>query len=532
MNTGLRAVIHTARPLSNAMLQHKMISKLGVNIGWGSWIREPNLINFFNALNTNNDALQGLDDVKRNPSIMYLVTIPKIKPHTYLNLSKAEALIFIIFNMINDIVINLKLRITDRKAPLKTNFTADTISKLHDLSITFTNLDSYSKAIRYAIKVCFLTYVKKFCLINKRSALKSFKDMIKTECIKEMLNPYTYTRITDSDVMRENNEDISQFIRLFYRIALKRIKRQGDPKNEIIKENEIKSKKDEIEQVCKAHEFSSKTASGEIKRLPKGLRQIFSTHFTVDNDLRRFDFMYSSDNITSDLEKIEVGLQLMERGKTFKKDFKGQHRTFETSSKRAITVYFPIPDDINHKEYFYSTAVIHTARPLSNLMLQRKMMSALGLSIGWGGMTNEANLTRFLDSFDSYDFCIDDINDIKRNPSIIYLVTIPKIKPHKYLNLSKAEALIFITYNIICDSVTNLKLQMSNPNTPLKANFTAETISKVNNLSLRFSASFRNNLNSSFTSLNLYYGVIKHAAHVCITNIIHEGRLPSNATKD
>jgi len=175
-----RAVIHTARPLSNAMLQHKMISKLGLNIiGWGGLMNERNLINFFDALNTNNDALQGFDDVKRNPSIMYLVTIPKIKPHTYLNLSKAEALIFIIFNMINDIVINLELRITNRKAPLKTNFTTDTISKLHNLSITFTNLDSYSKAIIYATKVC---------LINKRpersSWIKSFKDMVKTECIK------------------------------------------------------------------------------------------------------------------------------------------------------------------------------------------------------------------------------------------------------------------------------------------------------------------------------------------------------------
>jgi len=335
--------------------------------------------------------------------------------------------------------------------------------------------------------------------------------------------------------MRENvnKEDVNQFIRLFYRIALKRIKRQGDPKNEIIKENEIKSKKDEIEQVCKAHEFSSKTASGKIKRLPKCLDQFFSTvDLPSPNDLRRFDFMYSSDNITSDLEKIEVGLQLMERGKTFKKDFKGQHRTFETSNKRVITVYFPMPDDINYEEYFYSRAVIHTARPLSNLMLQRKMMSTLGLNIGWEGMTNEANLTRFLNFFDNddNDFSINDIDDIKRNPSIIYLVTIPKIKPHKYLNLSKVEAVIFITYNIIRDSVTNLKLQMSNPKTPLKANFTAETISKLNYLSLRFPTSLYNKLN--FTSLDSYYNVISYAARVCITNIIHKGRLPSNATKD
>lgn len=512
-----RAVIHTARPLSNLMLQRKMMSALRLNFDWKDMTNEANLMNFFDALNTNNDALQGFDDVKRNPSIMYLVAIPKIAPHTYLNLSKTEALIFIIFNMINDIVVNLILRITNQKVPLKTDYTTYTISKLHNLAITFTNLDSYSNAIIYAIKVC---------LINRRLFAifkKSFNDMVKTELIKDMLNSYTYARITDLDILRENvnGEDINQFIRLFYRIALKRIERQADPKSEIIRKNEIKSKKDETEQVCKAHESSSKTANGKIKRVRKDFQQFFSS---VDHDFKRFDRMYSSDNITS--EKVELGLQLMKREKTFK-DFIGQHKTFEISSKKAITVYFPIPKDTSYKEYLYSKAIIHTARPLSNLMLKRKMMSALGLSIGWEGMTNEANLNRFLNMLEEDPNLY--FNNIRGNLSIMYLVTIPKITPHKYLNLSKAEALIFITFNIIRDSVTNFKLQMSNPNTPLKdftANFTAETISKVNDYSISFIDPFY-----KLTNLKSYTNIIEYAANVCITNIMHKGLL-SNATED
>lgn len=510
-----RAVIHTARPLSNLMLQEKLMSISGQNLGWHCIVNnKTRLIRFFDALNTNNDALQGFDDVKENPSIMHLVAIPKVAPHTYLNLSKAEALIFIIFNIINDIEINLKLRIKNEKAPLKTNYTTYTISKLHDLAITFTNLDSYSNAIKYAIK---------FCLVHERSFAKSntnrFKDMVKTELIRDMLNPYTYTRITDSDIekLKENVniEDINQFIRLFYRIALKRIKRQGDPKSEIMKENENK-----------AYKFSSKTTSYDIKRIPIDERGIF-LFSTVDyNDLGRFDFMYSSDNVSSDLEKVEVGLQLMERKKTFK-DFKG-NKTFETSSKRSITVFFPMSNDISYTKYFYSRAVIHTARPLSNLMLQRKMMSALGLSIGWEGMTNEANLNTFFYMLNMYSNLYID----KKNLSIMYLVTIPKITPHKYLNLSKAEAFIFIIFNIICDSVTNFKLHMSNPNTPLKnftAKFTDETISKVNKLER-----FPDSLYFNFKSLDFYSHIIDYAANVCITDIMHKERSKTikNATKD
>jgi len=85
---------------------------------------------------------------------MCLVTIPRVRPHKYMDLTKAEALIFIVFSMMNDINLNLIELKKNPNAQLKGNFTADTISKLNNMGISIANLDWYEKAFLYATKIC------------------------------------------------------------------------------------------------------------------------------------------------------------------------------------------------------------------------------------------------------------------------------------------------------------------------------------------------------------------------------------------
>jgi len=126
----------------------------------------------------------------------------------------------------------------------------------------------------------------------------------------------------------------------------------------------------------------------EVDVLPSGFRLIYQ--LLIDNDLRRFDFMYSTDILISEREKMEIGLRLMERGNMLRKEARGLNRTFETSNKNRIAVYFPKENDnISDGKYSYPRAAIHTARELSRFMYKEEMISALGLSIGWGGLMNK-----------------------------------------------------------------------------------------------------------------------------------------------
>lgn len=69
---------------------------------------------------------------------------------------------------------------------------------------------------------------------------------------------------------------------------------------------------------------------------------------------------------------------------SYRNIYKGQYKTFETSTKVKIAVYFPRSDDnITDEKYSYPRAAAHTARILSNAMFERRMASTLGLSIGW-----------------------------------------------------------------------------------------------------------------------------------------------------
>jgi len=290
--------------------------------------------------------------------------------------------------------------------------------------------------------------------------------------------------------------------------------------NEAIRiiEIEYKRKIEEVNQVMKAKNEFNRSVNENAEVLPQGFRQIYQ--LTSDDDLRRFNFMYSSNEDKSVSEKTEIGLILMEKGNSFRKDLKGQSKTFETSEKNKVTIYFPKSDDnISDGRYSYPRAAIHTAIELSKSMMNNKMVSALGLSIGWGGMIEEANYSTFIAKMNTREEDLMGYDKIKNSNFIMYLVTIPRVRPHKYLELTHAEALIFIIFSMMNDMVINISLQKTNPNLPLKSNFTADTISKLSNMGL------------NFDNLERYSKAIAFATKVCVKNIKRKGIIPHHAAK-
>ncbi|EFN67050.1 hypothetical protein EAG_02775 [Camponotus floridanus] len=62
---------------------------------------------------------------------------------------------------------------------------------------------------------------------------------------------------------------------------------------------------------------------------------------------------------------MELGLRLMEKENVMRNLYKGQNKTFETSSGKTTAVYFPRSDDnISDNRYSYPRAAVHTARML------------------------------------------------------------------------------------------------------------------------------------------------------------------------
>lgn len=117
-----------------------------------SFVNELNLRNFLSLLTKDNNLLQGVNELRSGDcSIFCLVTIPRVRPHKYLDLTRAEALVFITFSMINDVVITMSKRGTDS---LNVSFTADAYSKLANLGLVIDNLKIHKRAIIYAFKVC------------------------------------------------------------------------------------------------------------------------------------------------------------------------------------------------------------------------------------------------------------------------------------------------------------------------------------------------------------------------------------------
>lgn len=115
----------------------------------------------------------------------------------------------------------------------------------------------------------------------------------------------------------------------------------------------------------------------------------------------------------------------------------GHNIILETSTKAKIAVYFAKSNDnIPEFRYSYPKASIYTAKSLLSEIAKKKMCSALGLSIGWGALVHDSNIRTFLGLLTDDNNILPGITDLKNSDlSTFYLVTIPRVRPHKYLNL-------------------------------------------------------------------------------------------------
>lgn len=137
---------------------NKMSSALSLSIGWGALIQDTHLKTFSDLFTKDDTILPGISKfLNTDKSIMCLVTIPRVRPHKYLRLTKFKGLIFLIFSIINDFVIAMSKNSNDVVA----NFTSDTTSKLTNLNLMLDNINVHKKAIVFACKVCVLNIKRK-----------------------------------------------------------------------------------------------------------------------------------------------------------------------------------------------------------------------------------------------------------------------------------------------------------------------------------------------------------------------------------
>lgn len=83
-----------------------------------------------------------------------MVTIPRVRPHKYLNLSKAEGLIFMFFAMLNDSVNMVMKKKKGDKSEFSQNFLQDKYSKLSNIGIEIENIKDYAECLRYLVNEC------------------------------------------------------------------------------------------------------------------------------------------------------------------------------------------------------------------------------------------------------------------------------------------------------------------------------------------------------------------------------------------
>jgi hypothetical protein len=98
-------------------------------------------------------------------------------------------------------------------------------------------------------------------------------------------------------------------------------------------------------------------------------------------------------------------------------------------------------------------------------------MPALGLNVGWHGLTTASSISDIKKLFTD-----------KQMPAIkkesILMACIPKVKPNPCLNLSISEACIMLTFHLINDAYNSSKRK----DNKYEANFTADIYSKLINL--------------------------------------------------
>lgn len=180
------------------------------------------------------------------------------------------------------------------------------------------------------------------------------------------------------------------------------------------------------------------------------------------------------DNWTTE-EKAKLGIHLVNNGNRMRQ----QKGTYEVSvddevlgGQKTVLIKFPREsEEISARDFTYPRAAIVTARDVAKkcCVLDKSngiKMSALALNIGWHGLFVPENVERI-----SKVFVAQGLQTV--TPDMLFLCTIPRIRPHKYLELEKSESYLMVIFYIINDVIISLK------NGKDRFDFTADTISKL-----------------------------------------------------
>jgi len=146
----------------------------------------------------------------------------------------------------------------------------------------------------------------------------------------------------------------SNFISLIFLTSYAEITRafmESTPTKLATYENIYTIKISELNEYYNAKNELARVITSDVDALSPGIRQIYQT--TSEDNLAKFDIFFSEKESEADMEKVELGLRLMEKGNDYRKTRVSQDVTFETSFKHKIAVYFPKNND-NIPEYKYS----------------------------------------------------------------------------------------------------------------------------------------------------------------------------------
>lgn len=213
-------------------------------------------------------------------------------------------------------------------------------------------------------------------------------------------------------------------------------------------------------------------------------------------------------NEFSNLEKAEIGIQLIRSGQTFRKENKGKWVQLTTSKGNELLVYFSKDNDKSSNSFLtHSRCAIATAKETSAILAEKEDMPPLGLNLGWHSLTKDSTFNSINAEF------------IKMNMPIvsketIYMISIPKLKPHKYLDLNLSEASLMIVFHIFNDAFNTTKRK----DDKMEMNFTSDIYSKLTSLNL-------------VVSRSTVKVLLKIILPKCLKTMKHKGTVPNEKHK-
>ncbi|XP_021925885.1 uncharacterized protein LOC110832828 isoform X1 [Zootermopsis nevadensis] len=227
------------------------------------------------------------------------------------------------------------------------------------------------------------------------------------------------------------------------------------------------------------------SVSNDYKRLTNK-----SEEFNLDDIFEKF----------SSLDKAEIGIELIRNGLWYKKEYKGKRMTLNCTSGVSISIYFPTRDDDKGNVAFtHGRVAVATARETAAILMDKDDVPALGLNIGWQAMATESSVNKVNRVLIEHK-----LQGIEK--SFMYMVCIPKVKPHSVLGLKKGEAHIMMIFHIMNDSYNSLKRR----DNKIEASFTSGIFSKLENLGIE-------------VQVTIIKALLSVVIPICLKNMRHKG---------